>query len=118
MVTRELGLKSRLKGQSTLEVAILIFCIVAAVLTMSVYLKRSMQGRLRQGADEMGVLYSPGATTGISSKTLSRQACVESYLKPATIKTNTGEEVEGRYLYRRENILRQDIQEDVDETVQ
>lgn len=53
------------KAQSTLEYAVLIGIMVAALVAMQVYLKRGMQGRLR-GYDEQlsqGAAYSPGATS-------------------------------------------------------
>jgi hypothetical protein len=51
------------KAQSTLEYTVVIVAVVAALLAMQIYLKRSMQGRLRQVADEAGQQYSPKATT-------------------------------------------------------
>ncbi len=54
------------KAQTTLEVAVLITCIVAALIAMAVYLKRGMQGRFRQLADELGEQYAPKKTTGSS----------------------------------------------------
>lgn len=48
------------RAQSTLEISILIIIIVAALLAMTAYLKRSIQGRLRSTADNIGEQYSPG----------------------------------------------------------
>ncbi len=52
------------KAQGIMEYALLICIFVAAVVAMQVYLKRSIQGRLKSGADELsgGAFYSPGAT--------------------------------------------------------
>jgi len=51
------------KAQSTLEFAIVIFAIVAALLAMQLYIRRGLQGRLRQGADELSVQqYEPKNT--------------------------------------------------------
>ena len=50
------------KAQIALEYAVLIVCVVAALLAMQIYLKRSMSGRLRQQADSLGTQYSPGHT--------------------------------------------------------
>ncbi len=50
------------KAQSTLEFAVVIMCVVAALLAMQIYLKRGMQGKLKQAADELGSAYSPGNT--------------------------------------------------------
>lgn len=52
------------RGQSTLEYAVLIAIIVAALVAMQVYIKRGMQGRLRQASDDIGGQFSPGYTTG------------------------------------------------------
>jgi uncharacterized protein (UPF0333 family) len=42
------------KAQSTLEYAVLIAIIVAAFLTMQIYMKRGVQGKLRSAADQIG----------------------------------------------------------------
>ena len=52
------------KAQSTLEFAILIAVIVAALLAMQVYLKRGYQGKMKESADSIGSQFSPGQTTG------------------------------------------------------
>lgn len=51
------------KAQSTLEYAVVIVSLVAALLAIQVYAKRAMQGRLRQIADELGQQYAPKNTT-------------------------------------------------------
>lgn len=52
------------KAQSTLEYAIVIFAIVAALLAMQVYVRRGLQGKLRSSSDELSVQqYEPGRTT-------------------------------------------------------
>ncbi len=51
------------QGQSTLEYAVVIACLVAALLAMQIYLKRGMQGRFRQAADDLGQQYAPKNTT-------------------------------------------------------
>ncbi|MBU1124497.1 MAG: hypothetical protein KKC84_00550 [Candidatus Omnitrophica bacterium] len=48
-----------------------ITCIVAALIAMQGYLRRSIQGRLRSVADEIGQQYEPRATTGTSSSSYS-----------------------------------------------
>ena len=44
-------------GQSMLEYSILMIIIVAAFLTMQVYIKRGFQGRWKQAVDGMGEQY-------------------------------------------------------------
>jgi hypothetical protein len=50
------------RGQSTLEYAVLIVVIIGALLTIQVYIKRGIQGRLKQASDDIGDQYSPGNT--------------------------------------------------------
>lgn len=50
------------KGQSTLEYAILIIIIIGALLSIQVYIKRGVQGRLKQASDDIGDQFSVGNT--------------------------------------------------------
>ena len=50
------------RGQSTLEYAVLIVIIIGALLTIQVYIKRGVQGRLKSSADDIGDQYSDGNT--------------------------------------------------------
>lgn len=44
----------RIKGQSTLEYALIIAVVVGALLAMQIYMKRGMEGRMRKAADDIG----------------------------------------------------------------
>jgi len=48
------------KAQSTLEYAVLIIIVIGALLSIQQYLKRGLQGRMRQAADDIGDQYSVG----------------------------------------------------------
>ena len=50
------------KAQSTVEYAILIIIIIGALLSIQVYIKRGVQGRLKTAADDIGEQFSPGNT--------------------------------------------------------
>ena len=50
----------KIKGQSTLEYAVLIIIIIGALLSIQVYIKRGLQGRLKSSADDIGDQYSDG----------------------------------------------------------
>ena len=50
------------RGQSTLEYAILIIIIIGALLSIQVYIKRAVQGRLKSASDDIGDQFSPGNT--------------------------------------------------------
>lgn len=50
------------RGQSTVEYAVTIAAVIAALLGMQVYIKRGMSGRLRDAADSLGEQYAPKFT--------------------------------------------------------
>ncbi|MFA6217555.1 MAG: hypothetical protein WDL87_07925 [Candidatus Omnitrophota bacterium] len=50
------------RAQSTLEYAVIIAVVVGALIAMQVYVKRGLQGRLRQATDDVGDQFSPGNT--------------------------------------------------------
>ncbi len=52
------------KGQSTIELAILILIVVVALLSMQVYMKRGVQGRYREISNDIGDQYDPKHTDG------------------------------------------------------
>ena len=54
--------KKKTKGQSTLEYAVLIIIVIGALLSIQVYIKRGVQGRLKSATDDIGEQYSPGNT--------------------------------------------------------
>ena len=54
--------KRKMKGQSTLEYAVLIIIVIGALLSIQVYIKRGIQGRLKTAADDIGDQYSVGNT--------------------------------------------------------
>lgn len=51
------------KAQSTIEYLMVSVLIVAALYVMSIYIKRSIQGRLKEAADQVGEQYSANNTT-------------------------------------------------------
>jgi Flp pilus assembly pilin Flp len=55
------------RGQSTLEYAVLVVVIIGALLTIQVYIKRGVQGRLKSAADDIGDQYSDGNTNEVKS---------------------------------------------------
>ena len=60
-------IKINCSGQSTLEIMVLFAVIVAALVVMQVYAKRSMQGRMREYTEQLGDtgLYDPGGIFGL-----------------------------------------------------
>jgi Flp pilus assembly pilin Flp len=56
----------RSRGQTMVEYTVLIGVVTVALIAMTVYMKRALQGNVRDQADQVsdGQFYSPGATTG------------------------------------------------------
>ena len=57
------------RGQSTLEYGIIIAVIVAALITIQVYLKRGIQGRMKSAADDIGEQFSTIGSVNITTTT-------------------------------------------------
>ena len=57
------------RGQSTLEYAVLIVVIIGALISLQVYIKRGVQGRLKSAADDIGDQYSDGNTNELRQTT-------------------------------------------------
>jgi hypothetical protein len=57
------GKGQRAKGQTVMEFALLFFVAVAAMLSMSVYVKRALQGSWRGNADTLSAQYDAKGTT-------------------------------------------------------
>ncbi len=55
------------RAQSTLEYAVLVIVIIGALLSIQVYIKRGVQGRLKSAADDIGDQYSVGNTNVIKT---------------------------------------------------
>lgn len=51
------------RGQSTLEYALIFTAVVAALLAISVYMTRGMQGKLKESTDSIGRQFDPGNFT-------------------------------------------------------
>ena len=68
------------RAQSTLEYALMIAVVVGALIAMQVYVKRGLQGKLKDSTDQIGEQYSPGYTTGyeeVSTTTSTKESLVE-----------------------------------------
>ena len=70
-----IGYLNKKRGQSTLEYAVLVVVVVAALISIQVYVKRSYQGRMKSSADDIGDQFSPGNTNAIiAQKTSSHES--------------------------------------------
>jgi len=57
------------RAQSTLEYALIVAVVVGGLIAMQVYVKRGLQGKIKESADQIGEQYSPGYTTGVTTVT-------------------------------------------------
>lgn len=61
-----LRLLRKKNGQSTLEYAIVIAVIVAAVIAMQIYFRRGVMGGMRDRIDDLGVQFDPGYSGNVT----------------------------------------------------
>lgn len=84
--------KRRKKGQSTLEYAILIIIIIGALLSIQVYIKRGVQGRLKGAADDIGDQFSNG-NTNVIKKMITSSQTRDTFASGVTASTLTKDEL-------------------------
>ena len=60
-------LLNKRKAQSTIEYVILIIVIIGALLSIQVYIKRGIQGRLKSATDDIGDQFSVGNTNVVKT---------------------------------------------------
>lgn len=63
-------IRNRRRAQSTLELMLLVIILAAALVGMSIYLKRAIQGKLKAAADDIGEQYSPAYTSFMNTTSI------------------------------------------------
>ena len=89
------------KGQSTLEYAVLIIIVIGALLSIQVYIKRGIQGRLKSSSDDIGDQFSVGNTNVTKTTTVSSRvhegkkwgAKATTFLDPEVTTTQMNQEI-------------------------
>lgn len=66
------------RGSTLVEYGTLIAIIVAALLSMQVYIKRGVSGKLRAAADSVGTQYGPKEATSTLTLTVSSDTTTDS----------------------------------------
>jgi len=84
--------EKRQKGQSTLEYAILIIIIIGALLSIQVYIKRGVQGRLKSATDDIGDQFSPG-NTNVVMKMTTNSKTRDTFIAGTTSSVLKGDEI-------------------------
>ncbi len=80
----------RIKGQSILEYAMIIAVVVGALLAIQIYMKRGLQGRLRESSDQIGEQFD-AEKTDISRTTTHTGTTKQVVESGQTTSTTTGE---------------------------
>lgn len=75
------------RAQSTVEYAVLIACLTAALIGMQIYIKRSLQGRFKEAANEIGEQYSAKTTKSSLTQTITQTVNITG--EPDWIKDST-----------------------------
>ena len=76
------------KGQNTLEYAVIIAVIVAALIAMQGYIKRGIQGKLKASSDDIGDQFSAQTTSGNNITTLTATSNENIAAGATTVVTN------------------------------
>ncbi len=62
-------MRSFRRGQSMIEYTILLMIVIAAFITMQVYIKRGFQGRWKSSVDDLGDQYDPAKMNSVITYT-------------------------------------------------
>lgn len=83
--------KRPLRAQTTLECVAVVVCVVAALLAMQIYFKRSVQGRLKDNADNIGKQYDPASSASNISyvQDSDSTSSTQMYIEDEKVKTVT-----------------------------
>ena len=84
--------KKKTRGRSTLEYAVLIIIVIGALLSIQIYIKRGVQGRLKSATDDIGEQYSPG-NTNVRMRHHVESHTNDTFVKGVTATTLLGNEV-------------------------
>ncbi len=91
----------KIKGQSTVEYAVLIVVVIGALLAMQQYLKRGLSGSVKSSSDQIGEQFSPGnvnyyrsVVTSSHTNEISQQGSAESrMLNPETTNMTSSQNI-------------------------
>ncbi len=85
------------RAQSTLEYAVIVVVVVVTLIVMMVYVRRAMQGRFKETADDLGRQFSYNATGVINVTSYSQ-------VFENTTQGNVSSTIEHQYQNRTENL--------------
>ncbi len=98
--------KFNARGQSTLEYAIIIMVVVGALLAMQIYMKRGLEGKLKDSSDNIGAQYSAGNVSSSHTTTTSTSSDEKTSDQGSFSNVDTSSNITGS-----ENIERLDVEQ-------
>jgi hypothetical protein len=98
-----INLIRRKSAQSTLEYAILIVVVIAALLSLQVYIKRGLQGKMRSSADDIGDQFAVGDGANFTKTVTSHSSTDETVIAGVT-STNVDQARGGKWTTTNETV--------------
>ena len=83
------------RGQSTVEYAVIIAVVIAALLAIQLYMKRGLMGKLRESTDQIGEQFNPYHHAGTVNRTVNA-ARTEATVADGTITTTFTNDRQGQ----------------------
>ena len=83
-------------GQSTVEYAVLIVVVIAALLAMSIFMKRGVMGKARESTDQIGDQFAPLTTTNDYTRTFDSERHERTQTDGIAFSTITKAEIQDR----------------------
>ena len=90
------------RGQSTFELTLTVVVVIAAVIAMSIFMKRSVMGKLRDTGNQVGGQFTPLGTSNAYTRTINSSRTEK---VTATGVTNVNNIVETRDRTGTENVV-------------
>lgn len=84
-----------IKGQSTLEYAIIITVVIGALLAMQIYMKRGLEGKLKDSTNNIGDQYSAGKITSAYTTTTNTTSAENTTPNGSSSTLNTNSNITG-----------------------
>lgn len=98
--------KFNARAQSTLEYAIIIMVVVGALLAMQIYMKRGLEGKLKDASDNIGAQYSAGNVASSHTTTTVTSSDEKTSSEGSSSNVDTSSNITGS-----ENIERLDVEQ-------
>jgi hypothetical protein len=93
------------KSQTIIEYAVVVSCVIAAFISMTIYMKRGISGNLRKAADDLGQHYEPQHVSGWSFTESTRDSESFSHAVPGFFATEVDED--GYFVIPDDRVMKQ-----------